>query len=430
MSGNNGTSPFLMVDNERKIFKVSRRTFVDPAVLRAEQEQIFDRSWLYLGHVSELPKPGDFVTRNVARRSVLFTRDGKGQLHAMLNTCPHRGAQVCRERKGSAKTFQCFYHGWVFGLDGTLRSQPGEASYAKDFNCDGQANLVPVPRFDQYRGFCFVCFDANAVSLAEYLGRAKEFIDIVCDQSEIGMTVLGGTQEYAIRANWKLLTENSIDGYHAVTTHASYLDYLKNSNGSLVNVALSGTAYDLGNGHAVLEYSAPWGRPVAQWIPMWGEDGKRELDAISAKLVERFGQERAERIASKNRNLFIFPNLIINDIMAITVRTYYPSAPDYMQVNAWALAPQEESEWARKYRLYNFLEFLGPGGFATPDDVEALEQCQRGFQNMIEAKWSDISKGMGITAPSYDDEIQMRAFWTRWNERVSSAVPPASAAAS
>ena len=51
----------------------------------------------------------------------------------MLNTCPHRGAQVCREKHGSAKSFQCFYHGWVFGLDGTLRSQPGEASYAEDF---------------------------------------------------------------------------------------------------------------------------------------------------------------------------------------------------------------------------------------------------------------------------------------------------------
>jgi len=107
--------------------------------------------------------------------------------------------------------------------------------------------------------------------------------------------------------------------------------------------------------------------------------------------------------------------------MAITVRTYHPTAPDYMEVSAWALAPQEESPWARKYRLLNFLEFLGPGGFATPDDVEALEQCQRGFGNLAEARWSDISKGMNRAQPSFDDEIQMRAFWTEWNERVQAA---------
>jgi p-cumate 2,3-dioxygenase alpha subunit len=174
----------------------------------------------------------------------------------------------------------------------------------------------------------------------------------------------------------------------------------------------------------VIEYRAPWGRPVAQWIPAWGESGKQELDRSLARLQERFGKARAERMAGFNRNLFIFPNLIINDIMAITVRTYYPDAPDLIQVYGWALAPQEESAWARKYRLHNFLEFLGPGGFATPDDVEALEQCQRGFENMLEAPWSDVSKGMNRAEPAYDDELQMRAFWTRWNEYVQPEIAP------
>jgi p-cumate 2,3-dioxygenase alpha subunit len=203
-----------------------------------------------------------------------------------------------------------------------------------------------------------------------------------------------------------------------LTTHATYLDYLKATTGGLAQVAFEGSARDLGKGHAVLEYKAPWGRPVAQWIPSWGEDGKRELSRLYNGLVERFGKERADRIATFNRNLFIFPNLVINDIMAVTVRTYYPAAPDFMNISAWALAPREETEWARKYRLFNFLEFLGPGGFATPDDVEALEQCQRGFRNSAEAQWNDISKGMGKENPSYDDELQMRAFWSNWNEHI------------
>ncbi|HEY8708784.1 MAG TPA: RHO alpha subunit C-terminal catalytic domain-containing protein, partial [Burkholderiaceae bacterium] len=233
--------------------------------------------------------------------------------------------------------------------------------------------------------------------------------------------ILGGTQEYSIRANWKLLVENSIDGYHASTTHASYLDYLKGTVGSLAPVPLVGDGRDLGNGHAVIEYAAPWGRPIGQWIPAWGEQGKADIEKIVAGLTQRFGAERAQRIALKNRNLLIFPNLIINDIMAITVRTFYPLAPNFLHVNAWALAPTEESDWSRKSRLENFLEFLGPGGFATPDDVEALQQCQTGYENVREAGWNDISKGMGKAQPAMDDEIQMRAFWNEWNLRLTRA---------
>ena len=162
---------------------------------------------------------------------------------------------------------------------------------------------------------------------------------------------------------------------------------------------------------------------MAQWIPSWGEEGKAEVETIRARLTDRFGPERAERIATKNRNLFIFPNLVVNDIMAITVRTYYPTAPDYMQINAWALAPNDEAERARKFRLFNFLEFLGPGGFATPDDVEALEQCQRGFQNMKEAGWNDVSRGMNLAEPQTIDEHQIRVFWERWNSLVNQTPP-------
>lgn len=238
------------------------------------------------------------------------------------------------------------------------------------------------------------------------------------------MAISSGTQEYAIRANWKLLVENSVDGYHAVSTHATYLDYLKNTNGSLSSTKLEGTSYDLGNGHAVLEYTAPWGRPIASWVPLWGEQGKKEIDQIYARLVELHGEDMADRMAHKNRNLLIFPNLVVNDIMAITVRTFYPQAPNYMLVNGWSLAPREESEWAKKFRLSNFLEFLGPGGFATPDDVEALESCQNGFSNYRLVPWSDISKGMGKASPNYDDELQMRAFWTRWNQYISGSPSP------
>ncbi len=411
----NSRSLYVIDDGKAGLFKVARKAFVEPAVLEQERARIFDRCWIYLGHESEIPGKGSFVSRAVAGRNLIFNRDRTGAINAFYNTCTHRGAMVCREARGSAKNFQCFYHGWVFSDEGKLIDQPGQNSYPKDFNATGSVNLARVERLENYRGLYFINFDRNAVPLSDYLGNVKEYIDLVMDQAETGMEIAGGTQAYAIDANWKLLCENSIDGYHASTTHATYMDYLGNTVGSMSNVGLGGGGKQLGGGHTVIEYSAPWGRPVAQWAPAWGEQGQKEVDAIIARLTARFGAERAARIAGRNRNILIFPNLVINDIMAITVRSFYPLAPDRMHVNAWALAPREETPAFRERRLFNFLEFLGPGGFATPDDVEALEMCQRGYKNLRGVAWNDISKGMLRETPGTTDELQMRAFWRQWN---------------
>ena len=126
-------------------------------------------------------------------------------------------------------------------------------------------------------------------------------------------------------------------------------------------------------------------------------------------------------MATLNRNILIFPNLVINDIMGLTVRTFQPVTRDYTEVNAWSLAPRGESAEMRAWRQYNFLEFLGPAGFATPDDVEMLELCQQGYENMPEVLWNDISKGMNKPVNNGDDEVQMRAFWIEWDRRLAQA---------
>ncbi|MDO9459973.1 MAG: aromatic ring-hydroxylating dioxygenase subunit alpha, partial [Alphaproteobacteria bacterium] len=322
---------------------------------------------------------------------------------------------VCRENKGNSRNFACFYHGWVYSDEGKLIDQPGKEAYCDKFNEDGSSNLARLERLENYRGLYFINFDRNAVSLDSYLGGVKEYIDLVMDQADTSMEIVGGTQQYAIDANWKLLCENSIDGYHGGPTHATYMDYLANTVGSMTNSGLGGGGRQLGGGHAVNEYAAPWGRPVAQSVPAWGEEGKQDIAVIMDRLTAKFGVERAKRIGLMNRNILIFPNLVLNDIMAITLRTFYPIAPDRMHVNAWALAPKEESPAMRERRLFNFLEFLGPGGFATPDDVEALEMCQRGYKNLKAVAWNDISKGMNREEPGTTDELQMRAFWRQWD---------------
>lgn len=411
-------SKFIIENREKNEFLVHRSLFTDKDIMEKEKERIFSTCWLFIGHESELPNKGDFKRKEVGGRNLIFTHSDDGKIRALYNTCPHRGALVCREDKGNARAFRCFYHAWNFTNDGKLAGMPGRDSYPEDFNCDGSKDLKEVKRLESYRGFMFVNFDDNAVSLEEYLGNAKEYIDLVADQAEEGLEVLEGTQEYSMRANWKLLAENSVDLYHGMPTHKTYFDIKAGQDPNFKKTPLEGRGIDLGNGHAVMEYTAPWGRPIAFWTPIWDEKMKEEMEETKKRLEKKFGKERAERITQKNRNILIFPNLVINDIMAITARTFYPVEPGYMKVSGYSLAPKGEDKEKRIARNDNFLEFLGPGGFSTPDDNEALELCQEGYLNNKEVEWNDISKGMirGDDGTLATDEIQMRSFWRKYNE--------------
>ena len=400
----------IVDDRARGIFRVNRRVFTDPEILEQERAELFDRSWLYAGHESEIANSGDFVTRKVGGRPIILVRDSGGTAHAFLNSCPHRGNIVCRERSGSTRLLRCFYHAWAFDLEGHLAAVPGDDAYTPAFNRDA-LGLKPVPRFESYRGMLFLSFAPAIDGLVSYLGNAREYLDLMLEFGGEDVEIVHGSQAYSMKANWKLLVENSMDGYHAMPTHQRFFNqYLADIGMDTSSWAgpnrIQGIGLALGSGHAVIENRA-------RALPITGT-AKDELDQIRARLTERVGPERAHRIADFSRNLFIFPNLILISSWH-TIRTWYPLAPDYMEVDAWANMPRNESQELRQKRMENFISFLGPAGFGTPDDVYALEGCQRGFAAWRELSWSDISRGMGKAQPSSQDELQMRAFWRRWH---------------
>lgn len=418
------TTGLLKDDPASGVFRVHRRAMVDQAVFDAEMRAIFDRTWLYLGHESEVPLAGDFRTRTLAGRPLLLVRGEDGVVRALLNVCPHRGAIVCRERQGNAKAFTCFYHSWSFRSNGERLSLPNDEAYS-GAACPGPGDgLRPVPRQANYRGFVFIAFDRAAPPIEEHLAGAKAYLDAVADQGADGMEVIAGSQLYSARGNWKLLVENTIDFLHTVPVHQTYFKFLKDF-GTDLSSGVSGRGYDLGNGHAVVAFRAGWGRPVARWEPSWGEAEKARIAKVREEVVARVGEERAKMIADTDRNLCLFPNLLINDIMATVLRQVNPVAPGYMEITQWALAPKGEDPQARARRLHAFNTFLGPGGFATPDDVEAFEGCQRGFGAWREVEWSDYSRGYRteIEGPEdkirSDHEIQIRAFYRRWHALVA-----------
>jgi phenylpropionate dioxygenase-like ring-hydroxylating dioxygenase large terminal subunit len=399
-------------DLEKQRFRVHRSSMTSPEILQRELKEVFERCWLYVGHTSEVAGPGDYVRRSVGGRPIFMVRGQKsGEIKVFHNTCPHRGAVVCRADTGNTKVFQCFYHAWTFNTEGKLTGMPGRDAYEGGPDFEG-LSLREVARTEEYRGFIFACYDPDTVDLVTYLGGAREYLDLVVDAMD-EPEIVRGSNQYSIDANWKLLVENSIDGYHGPSTHDTYVKYLISQGTDLKSGAGAGNAgIDLGNGHGVIEYGAPWGRPIAKWDPLFGKDAAPEMERAAAGLTARFGAERARKMTHTNRNLLIFPNLVLNDIMAVTVRTFMPTAPDHVEVNAWELAPRNELPEVRAQRLDSFLTFLGPGGFATPDDLEALESCQQGFRSGG-VEWSDISRGMGRRA-KHDDEEQIRAFWRQW----------------
>ena len=126
---------------------------------------------------------------------------------------------------------------------------------------------------------------------------------------------------------------------------------------------------------------------MAKWEPLFGDQARVEIDRIRAELVERYGAERAHKMCEVNRNLIIYPNLIINDIMAVTVRTMFSPAPDRVDVTAWGAGPKMSRRPCATGGSTASLTFLGPGGVATPTTSKRSNPASRASSGGVE--WND-----------------------------------------
>ncbi len=415
-------SKLVIEDAVRGSFRVHRSAMTSPEIHELERERIFDRCWLYVGHESEIPHPGDYRRRTVAERPLFLIRGRDGAVRIFLNTCPHRGAMVCRQDQGNADTMSCFYHGWTFSSHGDLIGVPEQSAYPEQFS-RADHGLLPPPHVDSYRGMYFVNFGGDVPTLLDYLGKAREIMDLTFDSAEVlgGWEVIRGSAKYDIRANWKLMAENSVDGYHLPTVHQTYIGYMaerhKLAGAPRINnntMYKASRGFTLNNGHGGIFVGIP-GRPIASPSPFWTEEAVAEAAQIRERLIARYGLERGGEMADNSRLMVIFPNLAFQDThTGFRFRQWWPKGPGLMEINQWELVPRNENEEIRAYRQEGSLAFLGPGGLATPDDVEALESCQTGF-NAREFEWSDVSRGMHRDPPRSDDEIQMRGFWRQWH---------------
>lgn len=406
-----------LIDNrpEDDVYRVHRSAMTDPEILELERRAIFDHCWLYLGHESEVPRPGDFVRRTVSGRPLFFIHGVDGEIRVFLNSCPHRGALICREDAGNTNRFQCFYHAWTFDSLGDLVNVPRPEAYGDNWSA-ADHGLMPAPRVSSYRGLLFVAFTDDLPPLEDYLAPIRPFLDTTLNQAD-EWRILPGSNDYYIGANWKLMPENTLDLYHTAPLHKTFFNYAQSFEYQEVEEGPYRGPNDLGNGHSVAEYPGKSARPIARWSSMFGEEAKEDIAAIRARIDAEFDADEAFRMTQCSRLMFIFPNLMINDISAVTIRAVEPVAVDEMEVRAWAIGPRDEDEAAVARRVDGYTAFIGPGGLASPDDVEALESCQQGYATIRELEWSDVSRGVG-QEPALYDETPVRAIWNEWHRRL------------
>ncbi|MBI3690553.1 MAG: Rieske 2Fe-2S domain-containing protein, partial [Mycolicibacterium aromaticivorans] len=228
--------------------RVHGSMYTDPTIFADELNKIWYRSWVFVGHESEVARPGDYVRKKLGLQDVIMTRDRDGQVHLLLNRCSHRGNQVCDDAKGNSSTFRCPFHGWTFRNTGELIGFPFFKGY-------GQRQLdMPmgrVPRIDSHRGFVFGSFAAEGPTLLEHLGAAAGEIDRLCGLSPEGTVELNaGWLQHQTRANWKLVVENETDGYHPQFVHGAILGVTQSTIGPLYSDSSIAVTRDLGNGHS------------------------------------------------------------------------------------------------------------------------------------------------------------------------------------
>jgi 3-phenylpropionate/trans-cinnamate dioxygenase subunit alpha len=420
--------------------------FSDPALYELEKQRVFGRSWLLLGHVSQLPKPGSFLRTYMGEESVLVTRDRSGRIHAHLNACRHRGYQVCQEDRGTAQRFQCRYHGWTYDSrpgrretiegfkfqcryhgwtydsDGSLAIVPGEESiYYKEID-KRQWGLVPVARVETYKGLIFGNFDPDSPTLGAFLGDMAWYLDIILDRRE-GGTELLGPQRWRIASNWKVVAENHCgDEYHVGFAHGSALPRELGANRATPLPYAREVRPELGHGLGVNIFPDEMAPQDYLKLTLGGYPPHVEeyLLSVQDEIVQRLGSQRA-RIGLIHGA--VWPNFgmvpIVNSLRVIQPRSV-------AEVEMWSYclvdrdAPPKVKAWISGQSARTF----GPAGSFEQDDAgnwAAVTGSSHGTETRKhrlnlqmgaghEERSDRVPGELGLTA----SEINQRGFYLRW----------------
>ena len=423
----------------------------DREVFELEKERLFSRAWLFVGHESEIPQPGDYVVRRVLEDSFIVARDEAGEVRAHFNMCLHRGMQVCRAEMGNASHFRCPYHGWSYRNDGRLVGLPfhrdaygGEAGFPRQ----GQ-RLLPAPSLASYNGLIFVSLDPAAPPLEEFLGDFRFYLDYYTRQSPGGIE-LRGPQRWRVKANWKIGAENFAgDMYHTPQTHTSVVE---------IGLFREPKAEKRKDG---CTYWAGAGGGTTYKLPVGDFDERMRYVGYPQEMIDRVKKQwtpEQQRVIGEDGFMIsaasIYPNLSFvhnwpkvadsDDVLPfISIRQWQPISEDETEVLSWFAVDAEAPEEFKALSYKAYLMCFGSTGMFEQDDVEnwvSLTNTAAGSMArrlLLNSRMGMLPDGSGVvpaltpeqfsgpgTAYVGYGEYNQRELLNRWADDV--ARPPAS----
>ncbi len=202
-----------LIDRQAARTSLDQAFYTDEAIYQRDIEEVYLKCWLYAGHMSEIPATGDWFLFEMAGESVIIVRKSAAEVSALLNVCRHRGSRICLDARGAAKKLVCRYHGWSYGLDGSLHAA---AHMGDDFDKTGiRLKNIHAEILD---GMIFVNFSDQPSGFAPVRDDLSECLrPYRLDKARVARQ-----QTYSIDANWKLSVENYTECYHCAPSHPEY----------------------------------------------------------------------------------------------------------------------------------------------------------------------------------------------------------------
>ncbi len=207
------TSNMTRANGSKHGWSLAGEYYKDPAIFQKEIDKIIFNTWIFAGHVSQIPNTGDYFLFNLLDESAIIVRTNDGSIAAYYNVCRHRGSHICKEDSGNAKRFLCPYHAWSYDLDGSLFAARGmPESFDKS---DIKLHKCAIDFID---GMIFVNFNDNPTSLE----NAKRNLAPALQMYDFKNMKVAAHKNYPIAANWKITLENYQECYHCAPSHPEY----------------------------------------------------------------------------------------------------------------------------------------------------------------------------------------------------------------
>jgi nitrite reductase/ring-hydroxylating ferredoxin subunit len=419
----------------------------DEDLYRQEQERVFGRAWLVVGHEDMIRSKGDFVTNYMGEVPVIVTRAEDGKVRVLVNRCAHRGVEVCLFDRGNARAFSCSYHGWSYDLTGKLVTVPMERQLYGDELNKSQLGLEEVASVATFHGLICASFDPKAPPLTDWLGEdvCWWLENFVLAAPLGGLEALPGWHRYRSPGNWKLISENFIgDDYHVYSaTHVAWLKIRRELGGlgtrlpiaSTPGTSFGGPIYEGSGGY---RRGCPLGMGVVvldDWVYQSDLEEAKGLGPECVEWVKERHRLLLEAMQGREHkpygfmNGLLFPNWGLmgfsSPMMGRHLMLFHPRGPREHETWQWTMVEKNAPKAVKDIAVQRVYQGQHMAGLIAPDDVENFERLVEAvgprrnwtrpfYYGMRRGHEEEGPRGLPGNLGACPSEVNQRQFYKFW----------------